>query len=264
MNTQNEDAAAIRAEISASRARVSHDLDEIGQRLNPHHIKDQVKENIREATIGRVEDMARGAGNKVSDVRYGVMNTVRDNPIPAALTAVGLAWLFMNRRSSSRSVQRYDWTQDHRLSSAYGETGYNRPTEDQSSSKIDQVKDRASQVGDSVKEKVSGLTDQAQDVASRVADTGSQQMRRAEDLFYENPLAVGIVAVAVGLAAGLAAPRTHAEVKLLGETRDQIVDKATEVARETTEKAQKVAQRAVEETKTAARDEGLVSEQPRP
>ena len=52
----------IRASIEEARERISHDLDEIGERLNPHNVKEDIKEGIREATIGRVEEMAREAG----------------------------------------------------------------------------------------------------------------------------------------------------------------------------------------------------------
>jgi hypothetical protein len=259
------DPEAIRAEINASRQRVSDDLEAIGHRLNPQYVKEQVKENIREATIGRVEDMARGAGDKVNDVRNGLMTTVRENPLPAALAGIGLAWLFMNRssgstargRSYSTSSQRagsYDW---NRNAGGYGESNYNKQLP--AGSKVDELRDRAADIGGGVKDKVGDLTEQAQDVASRVAETGGEQMRRVEDTFYENPLAVGVAALAVGIAAGLAAPGTQVESKLVGEARDQLVEKASEVARETTQKAQRVAERALDETQNAARQEGLVA-----
>ena len=50
----------------------------------------QAKDNVRDATIGRVEETAKG----VSDV---VLETIKNNPIPAAMAGAGLALLWMNR-----------------------------------------------------------------------------------------------------------------------------------------------------------------------
>ncbi|HUQ19739.1 MAG TPA: DUF3618 domain-containing protein [Gemmatimonadaceae bacterium] len=246
----------IRADIDAARERVSNDLDEIGHRLNPHYVKQQVKDSIREATIGRVEDMARGTGN-------GLMSTIRENPIPAAIAGFGLAWLFKNRSNGSssqnQSSSRYSGYSGYGYGQGDGRSSNDWQRQNPESSKIDSVRDRASEVGEGVKEKMSDFSEQAQDVVHRVANTGTRQARRVEDVFYEKPLAVGVLAIAAGIAAGLAAPATQAEAKLLGEARDSFVEKAGEVARETSEKAQKVAHRALEETQNAARQEGLVS-----
>src|SRR5215211_6635801 len=93
------DPDAIRADIQQTRDRISNDLDEIGERLNPHHIKEDIKDGIREATIGRVEEMAQEVGDKLNDVSYGFVGAIRENPLPAAMAGIGLAWLFMSRKS---------------------------------------------------------------------------------------------------------------------------------------------------------------------
>lgn len=117
--TGTEDTEQIRAEIDQTRAEMSSTIDAITERLNPTNIKEQVKdqvmeqvhevrENVREATIGRAEDMVRHAGETVTDARESFMETIRQNPIPAALTGLGLVWLFMNRESApQRSRARY-------------------------------------------------------------------------------------------------------------------------------------------------------------
>ena len=80
----------IRAEIEGTRQELGGTLNELGDRLEPGHVVQQVKENVREATIGRVEETAKG----VSEM---VMDTIRRNPIPAALAGAGLAMLWVNR-----------------------------------------------------------------------------------------------------------------------------------------------------------------------
>ena len=62
---------------------------------SPDTSSNQAKENVRDATIGRVEETAKG----VSEM---VMDTIKRNPIPAALAGAGLAMLWANRTQGTR------------------------------------------------------------------------------------------------------------------------------------------------------------------
>src|SRR3712207_2869243 len=107
--TATEDPAAIRAEIHETRERMGDTIEQIGERLNPNRLKEQVKENIRDATIGRVETMATNAVERVNETRRTFANTVRENPIPAAMVGIGLGWLIFNQRRQQQggSTARY-------------------------------------------------------------------------------------------------------------------------------------------------------------
>jgi len=71
----------------------------------------------------------------------------------------------------------------------------------------------------------------------------------------------GLIAASLGLAAGLAVPSTQKEGELVGEKRDELVDKAREIVSEKKEQAKRVAKRVVSEAKStatqAAKEEGL-------
>ena len=95
---------AIRADIRETRERLGDTLEEIGDRLNPKHLTEQVKDNLRDATIGRARHVARTAADRVNDTRYSIMDTIRDNPIPAAMIGIGLAWLLINKRREHTDV----------------------------------------------------------------------------------------------------------------------------------------------------------------
>jgi ElaB/YqjD/DUF883 family membrane-anchored ribosome-binding protein len=240
------DATAIRANMEATRERISHDLDELGDRLSPQHIKQQIKDNVRDATIGRVEDMARGAADRVNEARRGMMDTVRENPVPAAIAAIGIGWLYMkgrqqdgSARNSHRDSYRYAPGAYSPMDAGYGAGDARRwSTENEPSGAIETVKEKASAVSEGMKQKVEDVAEGAQHAVQRVAHANRQQARRLEDTFRENPLAIGAATVAIGLAAGLAAPRTHIETKLVGEFRDDVVDQVSEKAGETAERAQ--------------------------
>lgn len=210
----------IRASIEETRERISHDLDEIGERLNPHNVKEDIKEGIREATIGRVEDMAREAGQRLNQASSGLVQTIKDNPVPAVIAGVGIAWLFLGQSGGNAR--------------ASGQAG----------------------TVDKAKEKVSDIADQAQEA---VASAATPKIEATRSAFEENPLAIAAGVVALGLVAGLLAPPTRSESRVLGDVGERVVDRVSAVARDTTEKAQHVVERVVEETKVAARDEGLTS-----
>jgi hypothetical protein len=50
-------------EIEHTRADMSGTIDEIGHRLNPQTIAEQAREQVREATVGRVERLVEDAGH---------------------------------------------------------------------------------------------------------------------------------------------------------------------------------------------------------
>jgi hypothetical protein len=307
---QTEDTAEIRAEIEETRAEMSGTIEAIQDRLNPQHLKEQVKEQVREqfqevkatvreATIGKAEDMVRNAGDTLDEARYGLMETIRQNPFPAALVGIGLGWLFMNRQSApSRRYDRYnDQARYYRegqphygdrqgytgRTSAYADSyTSNWADQDQGSAKgtlhrvqeaagsvVNQAQDTVGTLADRTQETVGNVVSQAQETASTVAnqtqeavgyiaDQAHYQAQRVEDRFqhalYENPLAVGAVALAIGTAIGFSLPQTQRENELLGEARDSLIDRAQEAAQDTLEKVQQVAGDVMDQAQTTVQE----------
>ena len=79
-------------------------------------------------------------------------------------------------------------------------------------------------------------------------------------MLQENPLAVGTLAVGVGAAVGLAIPETSKEHEVMGEARDNLVDKAQEKVQETQEKVQQVAGEAQNAAQQEAENQGLTQQ----
>jgi ElaB/YqjD/DUF883 family membrane-anchored ribosome-binding protein len=301
-----DDPNAIRADIADTRERLSHTIEEIGERLNPQAIKENVKDTIREATLGRMSTMARQAADTVSRTTSGVGAAVRDNPMPMALVAVGIGWMIWNARSSrttryssrgadlgygpeygpeygvgygttstrygagsASDYDRYDSSDEGYGATLGAEASYtDRSGSDEGVS--GRARRKARQLGDAAQERAGMVADRARGVAGTARaraqqfygsaqDVTRRGAMRVEDSFHENPLAVGAVAMAIGLAAGLAAPVTDREVRLMGDARDQVVDRVKDFADEAREKAGHVVSRVKEEARTAARDEGLLT-----
>jgi len=396
-STVTDETLEIRAEIEQTRSEMSATIDAIQERLNPQNIVEQAKETVREATVGRVENMvsevkdtARETGNSVLDMiqknpvpaaaiglglgwlltrgggdsgngsnaypasyntypsperewdraadgrwvaRYPgsaperntynmpypppssnhssqgqnpiaqVVDTIRQNPIPAALAGIGL-WMLTNRSggSSGGGNRSASYARDYR--------GYQGPNP------LEQVRDRAgdvaeqakdtvgsaaeqarntagqavsqvqstlgqvvSGVGDTAGQVVSGVGDTAGQVVSGVGDTAGQVVSGAQEkvgdlaseaqyrayqaknqlqrMMEDNPMMVGLLAVAAGAAVGLALPSTPQEHQLMGQARDTLLDRAQEAAQTTIQKVQDVASAAQDTVRQEVEAQGL-------
>ena len=61
----NAKVGEMRADIDGARREMGTTLSELGDRLEPGNLVDQAKENLRDATIGRVEESVRGTSDMV-------------------------------------------------------------------------------------------------------------------------------------------------------------------------------------------------------
>jgi ElaB/YqjD/DUF883 family membrane-anchored ribosome-binding protein len=127
----------IRLEIEQTRDELSETIDAIQDKLRPRNIVANATEQLKSATTEKVRAMADTAGETAHDVMDqtreaagGLVATVKQNPIPAALIGVGAAWLLMHRQpqqsryTSSASVpagRRYGYAADDYRYSAYKE-----------------------------------------------------------------------------------------------------------------------------------------------
>jgi hypothetical protein len=245
---------AARADIEATRARMGDTLEELGVRLNPGRLKQQAKDTVRDATIGRVQTMAQTTKDKAANAGRKLTDTVRENPIPAALIAAGISWLaFSARKSGSSNLPVPVSDYESIRSATYDVSGESRGSYStaEDSAITDNARDKATPA------------DHAKEMAANVASTAQAQTDKVADTFQENPLPLGLVVAALGLAAGFALPVSRKERELVGEKRDEIIDKARDLVREKKEQAQHVAERVVNEAKStatqAAREEGLTS-----
>lgn len=263
----DDETERIRADIEDSRAEIGQTINEIQERLSPEHLMDQVKETVREATIGKVERVMDRVGEKISNVTEPAMeamgrageklketgssmtNIVQQNPIPCALIGLGIGMFVVNRirnadgrTSRSRAYQpefEAGMAVPRHAGMARGSSGEyagaSRQYGDSARNALSRVKETAGELTHDTAEKVSHLGHQAKEGAMRAG-------RTFQHFVQENPLAVGAAAVAVGAVVGLALPATRVEHEYLGETSEKLVDKAQQVARDAMDKVKTAAQ----------------------
>src|SRR4029450_4617157 len=77
----------LKAEISETQGQLQQTLTEIQERLSPAHLAEQAKNPVRDATVGRVTDMAEQIGQTASRMveqtrraAEGLPRPIRNNP----------------------------------------------------------------------------------------------------------------------------------------------------------------------------------------
>ena len=223
----DEEVEVIATEIEQTRDEMTGTVQAIGNRLDPANIVQDAKETVREATVGRVEHMTSNALETAGDTGSGILETIRQNPLPAAMAAIGIGLLVMNR-SNGRGAYRADryreggWRDADEYRAGYG-TGPGMT--ERAGETLDQVGQKAGHVASEVRSTVGGLPDQ---VGTTARDVGWNAQRVLED----NPLAVGAAAFAIGAAIGMALPETEVERNVLGQATDRAIDTAQRTASE--------------------------------
>jgi hypothetical protein len=118
--SDSENPAEIRAEIERTRADMGHTIDEIKERLDPERLKEQAKQSVRDATVGRAraaidsaqDTLGRAAGRaqdtfeqvagQAQETAGTVADRMREQRVPAALVGAGVALLLMRRAGRRR------------------------------------------------------------------------------------------------------------------------------------------------------------------
>jgi hypothetical protein len=202
----------ILADIDRTREEMHRTLTAIEQRLSPQQLLNQGLEYVRHSGATEFAQNLGGAA--------------RQNPLPVALTGIGIAWLMALGRQPVQKQGDPEPSPAERI----GESA-------------NSMKRRASETLGSVREAASSAT-------ASVAETSRRQWSRArggfEYLAHEQPLLLGAIGLAVGAAIGASAPRTRQEARVFGEASRRLTDKAKEMGSEQLAKAREAVERAAE------------------
>lgn len=251
------------SDIEETRGEMTGTLGEIGDRLEPGHLVDQAKQNVRDATIGRVEEAVDAAGETARGMTDMVLDTIKQNPIPAAVAGIGLALLWKNR-SDGGAEQR-----DYGRFGAYGRY-YSGPDAGQGVGRAmgDAVGDAAGNARQAVGDAAGTVGQTVGDVADTVGQTAGDVVQRGQyaarqagmqlgDLLESNPLALGVVALGAGAAIGVIVPESRQENEWFGEASDQVTDTVQQQASKTMDKVEQVAGKAQQAAGDEAKSQGL-------
>jgi ElaB/YqjD/DUF883 family membrane-anchored ribosome-binding protein len=221
---------AIEHEIERTRERMSSNIDALGERLSPDNLKQQAKEAI----AGKAQDMVANVGDQARQTGGRMIDFITENPLPVAAVGLGAIWLFSMRRGNRSEVSgdrmaRFAYTGPERRE-PHGRAGLGRRLVDRAASVGHTVGDAASHAG----ERLGELKDRAGERAGQLGGTARARARDAKGgaqrMLHDNPLALAAGAVVLGLALGMLLPETEPENRLMGETRDELGDRISNVA----------------------------------
>jgi hypothetical protein len=213
-------------------------------------------------------DMFRDSLNTSEAVNRS-LDIVRANPVPLTLIGIGAAWLIASQSGVVDRIAR-----DERIAAArrrvadmatsvmpgdgqdraLGETG--NPIVDESgggrgSGWVHQVSDMAQGALRSARDSGGAILGRAGgyagDGAGRIAD-------QIGDVFDRHPLLMGGIGVMAGALAAALLPLTRTEEELIGDTRDQLWNKAQQTGRDAVSRVREAASQAAAKAVDAAAD----------
>ncbi|WP_291858427.1 hypothetical protein [Bradyrhizobium sp.] len=216
-----------------------------------------------------MNDVSQKANGFVHDLGQAA----RKNPLSAALIGMGVLWLFANGRAAERAGEFARSGGFDRIPEAAGDAF--EAARSTVRSGVDSVSGQFASARDSLREGsvdvLDGATRLGREYAgaastyvSALPGTGTEMFDAVRsnmaDIFKAQPLALGVVGMAIGAGIAAALPPTDTEASYLGKSSDLVKAKATEFASEQTERVAKVAGEVVDAVSEEARRQGLTME----
>ncbi|MEE2951387.1 MAG: hypothetical protein VYD57_09040 [Pseudomonadota bacterium] len=273
MSTQTD---RLEQEAEAHRSNLDATLDAIRGKLSLGQIVDEVSQYVRT--------------DQANQTVHNLGRQVRDNPLALGMVGVGLAWLWFGngaRAYGSNAIEAFERHRDDRRYDRFDEAF---PRDEKHSSGPD---DAVRGAGAAISNALHAAGDTLGRAGASVSDAGhaaSDSMRRgahdARDgvdrglhsatagarsadqrlargtrsvtgFLQDEPFVAGALALGVGLAIASAFPATRREDEWLGETRDDLRDKARAEGREALHKAEHVARRSLDAASGEAERQNL-------
>ena len=221
----------IRAEIEQTREDLSETVNAIQDRLQPSTLASNAVDSVKDAARERLREIA-----DTETVQY-----VRANPMPTAMIGIGLAglaWLAFGRDGHDTPSRDWRGRRDWRVRSGYEvERDYQLPG--------DRMDDELlARPRSAVREESRHLVHQTRQTARRAQNT----LRRTWD---ENPFLIGAAAAVIGALVAASVPATESENRLMGETRDNLVEGVQQVVKDKVQAVENAATNAVSQVQQA-------------
>jgi ElaB/YqjD/DUF883 family membrane-anchored ribosome-binding protein len=248
----------IAAKIEETRRDMDDTVDAIQQRLAPDQLVAEGLDRLRDAIERNSER---------------VIATLRRHPIVTSAVGLGIGWLLIEG-ASPYSASRYP-TGGYSPGMRERASHIGERAREQASHIAEEAREQAAQLSERVKGQAGHLAGQAREQAGQLAgqlrgqaahagsyayDQAGQAGRQFNRLLHDNPMAMSTMGFALGTLLGLLVPETRKEDELMGETRDDLMEKAKEASKETFEKAQHVAEAAAQAATDEAKRQNLTPE----
>jgi Protein of unknown function (DUF3618) len=251
---REKDSETLEREVNQTREEMNQTLDSLERKLTAGQLLDQCLKFF---------------GKSGSEIGSSIGNCIKENPMPVALAATGIAWMIFGsgEHRSARGYSGYagghiGYSDDGSLGSM-GEKLESTATaarsqmassiqvgKDSVNSTKDAMTEGINRTSDAVKEGVNRTTATVKDTVRRTATSAQMQAERARQgfnsLLEEQPLILGALGIALGAAIGAVLPSTEQEDRLVGEMRDKAMEKAKQLGGEAYEKGRDAAKQGID------------------
>lgn len=201
--------------------------------------------------------VARTTGASIAGASQSMLGSIKRHPVSATLmglgaTCIGLGatYLWMNTRASQAIGYRQPSIEG-------GEPQLLEPSlADTARESLSRLGNGTGQLARRAQSSLGGAAHVAGTKVTQLMHDAGVQSRRlgtaVEQAFIAHPLAVGAATLAVGTAIGLALPSTIREGRWFGQSRDAVVGRAQELARQTIDSVGSMAKQALGEAPARA------------
>ena len=222
----------IRAEIEQTREDLSETVNAIQDRLQPSTLASNAVDSVKDAARERFRDIA-----DTETVQY-----VRANPMPTAMVGIGLAglaWLAFGRETHDTPSRDWDGRRDWQVRSGYELERDRQLPGDQMDYEL------SARPRGAAREESRYLVQRTRQTARRAQST----LRRT---WNDNPFIFGAAAAVVGALVAASVPATESENRLMGETRDNLVEGVQQAVKDKVHAVENAATNAVSQVQQAA------------
>ncbi|MEX5686277.1 DUF3618 domain-containing protein [Pseudomonas silesiensis] len=218
---------AIEREIDAQRASIGNIVDALESKFTPGQMFDQA--------LGMMQSNG-------TTFLTNLGTSVRNNPVPAVITSVGLLWLMMSqnrpptprpdyRTGPSAADKAGEWV-DGLTDGIDSARDHLHHTADSFKEGYQTVKGKAVNLGDNLGAATENISHAMHDASDRLARSTQVMSHQLRHLLQEQPLMVAAAGIALGAMLGAALPSTATEQRYLGKTSAGLADKVKQQARE--------------------------------
>jgi ElaB/YqjD/DUF883 family membrane-anchored ribosome-binding protein len=259
--------------VGALNEKVAGTMDDLKERLSPSHIKEEIKDYVREESGQILSSIQRRArDNPLQAVAVGAAliypfwGIIKSLPVPILLMGGGVWLSKQNNGKISRVVTESasgvaQSAADAKKSIITNVTAVTSTLSDTAQGVLDAATTTAGEAVEAVKG-VSGdafekVSTSVSDVGGAAADAVTRSRTAFDDLIDKNPLLLGGVALAIGAFIAASIPISETENRLFGERSDEVKEKAVGAVSQGVDRAKDVAADIVGDIATAAAREGL-------
>lgn len=216
MTRSSED---IEREVESARNNLDRTVDALKDKMTPGQLIDEISRSFK--------------GGGASDMMDNLGAQVRENPMALAMIGAGMAWLMMGKSGyktpdTAAAAYQNAPTGLHPEGQPHpGPAQAAKAAAEKVNQAISGAKDTVGGVTSSAKEALGGAAERAaagvHGMGEQASVAGRKAARTFEDILQQEPLIIGALGLAVGVAVGAALPSTTLEDRTFGAARDDLV-----------------------------------------